>query len=232
MRACVEFRGIPKSILSLQEWCAMPTDHSARLLALERSVRRMGFAFVGLALLALVLAGLLATSLRTPEQVLQVSELIVTDEEGVVRVRIGGDLPGEKRGQGQEGAAGILLFDGTGDERGGYVTLDSSGHVGLTLDGRDAQSAVFRADTTGATTLRLWNAQEMFEIKADEDGARYSVLRNREIVLQEPAFADPPSTVICRGLQSVRGEYEPGIVLQACRERMTESACSACLGSQ
>ena len=54
------------------------------------------------------------------------------------RVRIGGDLPdaviGGKRVPRGEKAAGLLMYDGTGQERGGYVTFKTIRNVVLTLD--------------------------------------------------------------------------------------------------
>src|SRR4051812_12835677 len=70
-------------------------------------------------------------------QSLRVSELVVVDPKGVERVRIGGDLPDAvingKRVPRGEKAAGVLLYDGTGQERGGYVTFEPSSNIALTL---------------------------------------------------------------------------------------------------
>src|SRR5262249_734247 len=70
---------------------------------------------------------------------LKVSELVVVDPKGVERVRIGGDLPDAtingKRVPRGEKAAGVLLYDTTGQERSGYVTWES-GNVGLTIRAR------------------------------------------------------------------------------------------------
>src|SRR5438874_8284634 len=57
--------------------------------------------------------------------VLTVSELNVVDSKGVVRARIAGNLP-ETYSNGKpvgRGAAGVLLYDAAGVERGGYVTF-------------------------------------------------------------------------------------------------------------
>src|ERR1051325_4224555 len=54
-------------------------------------------------------------------QSLRVSELVVVDPKGVERVRIGGDLPDAvingKRVPRGEKAGGVLLYDGSGQER-------------------------------------------------------------------------------------------------------------------
>src|SRR5947209_5036273 len=56
-------------------------------------------------------------------QSLRVSELVVVDPQGVERVRIGGDLPdavinGKRIPRGEK-VAGVMLYDGSGQERGG-----------------------------------------------------------------------------------------------------------------
>ncbi len=167
---------------------------------------------------------------------LTVSELKVTDERGIVRVHIGGALPGANRAQGSEGTAGLLLFDGSGAERGGYITTDSSGYIGLTLDARrvnattqSTQTAVFRADSLGTTVLRLWNGDRVFEIKADDDGARYNVLQGRQVVSQEPVLQNPQSSLVCTELRELRTQYDSTAVYRACRAQMTEAACKLCL---
>jgi len=56
-----------------------------------------------------------------------------------------------------ENAAGVLLYDQTGTERGGYVTFDGSNVVGLTLDNHGNQAAIFAAGPDpgdGATRTR------------------------------------------------------------------------------
>ena len=89
---------------------------------------------------------------------LRVRELIVVDDSGTVRARVGGNLPdaiyhGRRMRRGDQ-AAGVLLYDKNGLERGGYVTFDRSGVVALTLDNRGQQVAIFGADSApgaGAT---------------------------------------------------------------------------------
>jgi hypothetical protein len=92
---------------------------------------------------------------------LRVSELIVVDPKGVERVRIGGDLPdalidGKRMPRGQK-IAGMILYDGTGQKRSGYVTFEPSGNVGLTLDTRREQATAFIAGPNQGSFLRLWH---------------------------------------------------------------------------
>jgi hypothetical protein len=82
-------------------------------------------------------------------QSLRVSELVVVDPKGVERVRIGGDIPdavinGKRIPRGEK-VAGVMLYDGSGQERGGYVTFEPSGNVGLTLDTKKRQTVLFAA---------------------------------------------------------------------------------------
>jgi hypothetical protein len=214
----------------------MSSDETARLAELERSLTRMRRFTILSCLLLVGLSSAAFLKVQTAPTVLTVSELKVTDQKGVVRVHIGGELPGSNRGQGSEGTAGLLLFDATGAERGGYITTDSSGYIGLTLDSRrvsrttaSTQTAVFRADSIGSTVLRLWNAEHMFEITADRDGARYNVLQARQIIAQDPPVPNPRSSAVCTELRLLRAQYDSTLVRKACRERMTEGGCKLCL---
>ncbi|MBA3559700.1 MAG: hypothetical protein H0W30_14025 [Gemmatimonadaceae bacterium] len=167
-------------------------------------------------------------------QVLELSELLIVDERGVVRVRIGGDLPdaviqGRRTPRG-DGAAGVILYDTTGQERGGYITTDSSGHIGLTLDSRYRQTAVFRADSSGSTTLRLWTDDEAVELRVNKEGGRLNVLRDAKVVLQLPEIADPVSTSTCTDLRELRAQHEAEAVMKACMRTMPATACRKCLG--
>src|SRR4051812_28285744 len=115
----------------------------ARLESCERRQRRLVVAMYVLAALAIALLAQWATTpvhAGAPADRLQARELVIVDSKGVERVRIGGDLPdavinGKRIPRGEQ-AAGVLIYDGMGQERGGYVTWDPSGNAGLTLDTR------------------------------------------------------------------------------------------------
>ena len=91
-------------------------------------------------------------------QALRVSELVVVDPKGVERVRIGGDLPDAtingKRVPRGEKAAGVLLYDGSGQERSGYVTFEPSGRRSKTWCPPPASSERCRPGRAASRTTR------------------------------------------------------------------------------
>jgi len=95
--------------------------------------------------------------------VLTVHGLIVVDDKGVERVRIGAPLPDPmvagKRVPRQGVVSGILISDSDGDERGGYVTSDTNGDAFLTLDAKAQQQTVFLANRDGGANLSLWSGR-------------------------------------------------------------------------
>ena len=81
------------------------------------------------------IALLIVAAAPKKSSVLTVSQLDIVDSKGVVRARLAGNLP-ETYSNGKpvgRGAAGMLLYDASGTERGGYVTF-ANNHVALTLD--------------------------------------------------------------------------------------------------
>src|ERR1043165_359015 len=112
-------------------------------------------------------------------QSLRVSELVVVDPKGVERVRIGGDLPdavinGKRIPRGEK-VAGVMLYDGSGQERGGYVTFEPSGNVALTLDTKKRQSALSAAGPDSGSALVMWSGPNSVDLRSDEDGARITL---------------------------------------------------------
>lgn len=164
---------------------------------------------------------------------LRVSELIVVDQKGVERVRVGGDLPdaiiGGKRVPRGEKVAGVMLYDGTGQERGGYVTFEPSGNVGLTLDTRRGQSALFVAGPDSGTALQLWQGRDLIELRSDEDGSRITAAQEGQVVMQEPAISRM-SAGTCEAYRGARSRVSREQVVRDCRRRFSDAACKACLG--
>lgn len=170
---------------------------------------------------------------------IRATELVIEDPEGVVRARLGGDLPdAEFEGRTVDrgsAVAGLLLYDKGGAERSGYVTFDESNNVVLTLDagaaGGNRQTAFFVADEDGATALRIWNAAgDHVELRADsEDGAWFNVVEDGVLTSQIPGIEDPSATGMCTDLHGYVDRVETEQLMAACRQRMTEEDCRLCL---
>jgi hypothetical protein len=166
--------------------------------------------------------------------VLTLSELNVVDSKGVVRARIAGNLP-ETYSNGKpvgRGAAGVLLYDAAGIERGGYVTF-ANDHVALTLDSKKSMTGIFVAGPTGSAALTLRDAGQVIDVRVDnDDGPTLHVLRDNKVVFHEPPpvnFEKGPGCAEFRGLLAKKSREE---LLTSCRQRMSEEACQACLGAQ
>jgi len=161
---------------------------------------------------------------------MKVSELVVVDPKGVERVRIGGDLPDAtingKRVPRGEKAAGVLLYDTTGQERGGYVTWES-GNVGLTLDTRKSQVALFAAGLEGSA-LVMWHGKDSVELRSDEDGSRITAVQNSSIVSQQPGTIKMSSST-CEDYRGARARVSPEQVMRDCQRRFANDVCRACL---
>jgi hypothetical protein len=181
-----------------------------------------------------IIAGVFASSCRSTPKSLTVSELVVVDPKGVVRARIGGSLPnmlvvGQRMARSQQ-AAGLLLYDETGVERGAYVTYSPSRNVALTLDNTGKQAATFAAGPDAGAGMRLRLDDDVIDIRVDEDGPSLHANRRRKVVFHEPPVEEPQNTQWCAALTQAKTTTMPGELLAACRERASEAACEACLG--
>jgi hypothetical protein len=127
-----------------------------------------------------------------------------------------------------EKAAGVLLYDNTGQERGGYVTWEPSGNVGLTLDSRKGQSTLFVAGADGGSALKLWDGEDSIELRSDSEGSRLTAVKNGRIAYQEPAI-NALSDEACAAYRDALSSYTTEEVLRACSQRYSEAACRACI---
>jgi hypothetical protein len=161
-----------------------------------------------------------------------VSELLVVDPKGVERVRIGGDLPDAiingKRVPRGEKAAGVLLYDGGGQERSGYVTFEPSGNVGLTLDTRKNQAALFVAGPDEGSALQLWSGRDLIEFRSDSDGSRLTAAKAGQVVAQSPPI-EKMSDATCEIYRGARARVSAEQVMRDCRRRFNDAACGVCL---
>jgi hypothetical protein len=164
---------------------------------------------------------------------MRLSELIIEDSTGRERVRVAGNLPdaiigGKRVPRGQQ-AAGVLLYDGSGNERGGYVTFEPSGNVGLTLDSKTTQVASFVASSEGnASALSLWQGKGMIELRSDSEGSRLSAVKDNVVVVQHPNI-ETMSAEMCGAYKGALSRVSADQVSADCRRRFTSTACSKCL---
>lgn len=213
---------------------------AVRIAALERRQRLLSTA--GLGLFVFAVAAILQPSFAVSAQEkaetkrLTLSELVIVDSKGKVRLRLGGNLPdavvnGKVKPRGQQ-AAGLLLYDGTGQERSGYVTFEPSGNVALTLDTRTSQVATFVAgpDGSGTSALQLFSGGSAIELRNDEDGPSIHAVNRKQVVFHEPPVENPRGTELCKALQEAKKQASIAQLLDACRARTSEAACQACLG--
>lgn len=208
-------------------------EQEQRLTRLEGRLRRLSLlSRVQMGVIALGLAAALAAFGAPQPSSLRVSELVVVDPEGIERVRIGGDLPdavtnGRRIVRGEK-AAGILLYDGAGHERSGYVTFEPSGNVMLTLDDRQSrQNALFVAGPENAAALRLWQGQDAIEMRTDEAGTRLTVVKDGQVAVQTPATPLPAE--VCTIYRDAVPQLGRERSLGECRGRFAPDACTACL---
>lgn len=210
-------------------------DLSETLRGLERRQRRL---FVAIAVLAMVVlaqgVGLTRVAQADAKASLELASLSIVDAAGVVRVRLAGDLPdavidGRRIDRGER-VAGVMLYDDTGQERGGYVTFSPSGNVALTLDTRQHQAALFAADPVAGAALQLWHGEDRIEMRADPDGTRLTAVRDGNVVLQQPAATLRAEA--CTAYHDALEKMSRPEVEAACATRFASEACAACLSRE
>ncbi|TXI94604.1 MAG: hypothetical protein E6Q34_04340 [Burkholderiaceae bacterium] len=168
-----------------------------------------------------------------------VKELVVVDDHNVVRARVGGNIPPAvvdgktlSRGSGHDGTAGIMLYDRTGVERGGYVTFDHGDYVALTLDNQKKQQVFFGVGPTGSAALQLWENDEMLDLRAAPNGARFTRTKAGAVTHQYPETMIRSAT--CEYYRSgIKDEVPAGLpraeVKKICERKFAASSCAPCL---
>lgn len=144
-----------------------------RIAALERRQSRLMAAVAALTL-ALAVLGIRQwapahaadkAAARMPQE-LTLRRLAIVDAKGTERVVLGAPLPqprlhGKSKSRGSEvGISGMLIFDATGTERGGYATDDGYGNAMLTLDARGEQTFLLLAEPEGGPVFRMWDRDQ------------------------------------------------------------------------
>jgi hypothetical protein len=143
---------------------------------LERRVKLLTFTSTA-SVLILIVCGW--TFRQQQSEVLRVRQIVIVDEKGTERVWIGAPVPDPiVQGQRQKRSgpvSGIILLDGNGNERGGYVTSDGSGEVFMSLDSEKAQETLFLANPGGGAHLSIFDGRGNL--------ARIGVLNSQPTVL-------------------------------------------------
>ena len=216
----------------------MSSESSLRIAALESRLRLIlvvnGVLFV--AVFVVLAASCRTTDARSSQpKTLTVSELNIVDPHGVVRVRVGGDLPdavinGKRVPRGQR-AAGVLLYDDTGQERGGYITFSPGRQVALTLDNRTSgQTATLIAGAEGGSALNLSYGNDLVELRVDDEtGPSIHAVRGKQVAFHVPPVVNFQATEGCTELRAAMTKHPREQVLDWCRARVSEEACQACL---
>lgn len=220
----------------------MSLDLERRLLVCERSNRRLRMWLAAMTVLVasvtclLLIRNAVATPAAEPG-VIRATELIVVDRAGTERVRIGGDLPdatiGGRRIDRGSKVAGVMLYDRSGQERGGYVTFDTGDNIALTLDGLKGQNALFAAGPDGSTVMQIWHGAESIELRADENGARAAHSKAGTLTWQQPRVTALGSRTCSMFRDGLRSEVPEGVPMEQvraiCGRRFTADVCDACL---
>ena len=212
----------------------MQTFEMERIAVLEKHQRLFLAVNVVLIILLVVVAFEFAYRVHAQEKqdakTLVLSELTIVDNHGVVRARLGGNLPdaNKKIPRGSR-IAGLLLYDETGQERGGYVTFEPWGNVGLTLDNKGVMAAEFVAGPDTGSAIRLHSGDDAVELRVDEDGPSIHAVRRKNVAFHEPAVENPKSTALCKALLEEKARLRMEQLLDACRGRSSEAACQTCL---
>ncbi|WP_243048388.1 hypothetical protein [Dyella sp. RRB7] len=107
-----------------------PAVHEDRIARLERSLRRTQWSVLGLLILVVALALAWYGIGGVAQREIVTKRIAVVDDTGAIRIRIGED---QKDTQRASRAAGVVLYDTTGHERGGMATM-ANGRVAFGLD--------------------------------------------------------------------------------------------------
>ena len=201
---------------------------------LRKLIRRQSQVLIG-AFLAVVI-GTATASIALKNEVfgtIRANDITIVDKNGVVRARMSGDMPdavmygGRVAKRGAE-AAGFMIYDKDGIERGGYVTFDHDNAM-LSLDSKYhmVASLIAGPSESGTGVLNLRSQQNSMELRSDDDGSRMSINKGRVLEQQIPAI-ESLSKETCDNWREIEKQH-PNENL--CRSRYTDSACKRCLNN-
>lgn len=104
--------------------------YESRVARLERSLRRTQWGVLGLSIVVVAIGLAWYGVGDIAQRQVVAHRIVVVDDKGALRIRLGQDNKDTPRAS---RAAGIVLYDATGNERGGMATMDN-GRVAFGLD--------------------------------------------------------------------------------------------------
>jgi hypothetical protein len=215
---------------SIEQRIAACEHENARLRTL---LRRQNRAWI-LALLLVAGTAIATTTLKTTAPI-RTTEVTVVDANGIVRARLGGDLPDAVMADGRVArrgskAGGLLIYDEEGIERGGYVTQEEGSNAMLTLDSKHQQAVLLVAapDKERASAFRMWTGASSIELRSDSIGSRLTVADAKGVTIQQPEIAALPADT-CSAYREIADREEGK---RACESRFTSGACGRCLDKE
>jgi hypothetical protein len=123
---------------------------------------------------------------------LRLRELRIYDDKGVDRVVISGRLPqallnGKASNFRPRSMAGMLIYDESGTERGGYGTMDGYANALLTLDGKENQVFLLLAEPEGSPFFMQHDGKGFVFMGVGTDGKPFLTLREgKDVVFAKP----------------------------------------------
>lgn len=123
---------------------------------------------------------------------LHVRGLIVEDQSGRERVRLGAPLPDPMihgvRYKRQGSISGLNISDADGNERGGIVTSDKYGEAFLALDSENEQQVLFLVNPKGGVNFDLFDGGgNEANLTVFPKGPHFVMKRQREKITELPA---------------------------------------------
>lgn len=163
---------------------------------------------------------------------IQAKDITIVDHNGVIRARMSGDMPDAvafggrvvKRGS---KAAGFMIYDREGIERGGYVTFDDDDqNAMLSLDSKYHMlvSLIAAPGEEGTSVLDLGSSRHAISLRSSGEGSRISISKDRKVEQQIPVIENIDAEVCTEYRQLARTEPNRNW----CRTRYTEAACNRC----
>jgi hypothetical protein len=142
-----------------------------------------------------------AQSSTDKDGVLHIRGLVVEDSGGHERLRLGAPLPDPLihgvRQKRKGAVSGLLITDPNGNERGGYVTSDTSGEALFSLDSEDDQLVMLLTNPKGGANFYLRDKNNMAQMTvfAGEtygdtqfpDAPKFTMSHGRQTLLELPA---------------------------------------------